>query len=412
MASFQLEFYKNIARFYNYLGVAPNQAIVKRRKILSWLSVFTILVLYWLATIYVIFKKKDNGDIMTTVSNYIQSLLNSVAFSVVMISRVYHHQDYFSMLSLFDTIDGQLVKLGHQMNYKRTAGKVYIILFALCVVFVLKIAFEVYALLIRYLLFTTEYFILQSLPVVICFICMSEAILLVRCIYFRCRLVNQFLTKGSAAIGTRNNCFNRPTIINWTMATQETSAMEIEDKVKAAHQIIEDVHQLCERFNGYFGASLLAILTAMFAFTSIQSFYCYTIWKDMDEKKMRSLWTFFVSLNMVVVNLVFVSVLSYFSDSVTAETIRTGTNIRKIRQSLANTKCDNCIHFVLGNIKISAFSFFNINCTFLGGFFSALVTYILIMVQCNEIAGDRGLWHMPVSGSKCQVCCNNVRTVS
>lgn len=391
MGSFQFDFYRTISRFYRCFGVSPNPSNKKRsRPILSWISIIVFLVVYWIATIYLIWKKKEKGDIISAISNYIQSFVNAVTFSVVIISHNYHYQDYFNILSILNSIDDTLSDLGHKINYKSTLVKVYVVLFTFFGVLIAKTVYEACVFVVKYEMFTMQYWMFQSVPIVIYLICLSEAILLVHCILQRCRKLTSILTLNP----------NRPTgngHVQIVLVQPETTQIEIETKLKLAFKFMEQIQQLCERFNNFFGLSLLFIITSMFTVTAIQSFYCYTIYKDLYHGDKRTLWTLFGSSNVVTFNIICISVMSYYSDMVTVEAHRVNTTIRKLRESLSH-KCHNCLHFVMENIKISAFLFFNINCTFLGGFFSALITYVLVMVQCNEIGGNNREPPMQLSG--------------
>lgn len=331
---------------------------------------------------------------MSSISNYIQLLLNGLAVSLVILSTVYKSKDFNEILTRFNSIDVHLVTLDCRISYKNDVRKFVLAISVFASIFLGKTIFESFVYIEKYALVSVVYWIIPTISVAIYLMCLHLAILLIYFLLVRCEMVNNLL---------KSNMSEKRSASQVIIIVMPATAQGGREKLlKVVHQLTDEIFELCDRINGFFGLSLLVSLIAMFAITAIQSFYCYTISKDIAEDKARSTWTLFASINMVVLNLVFVGILAYVSDRMSFEADFINTNTRKLQDELG-IKERSCLHSIVRNIRVSAFGFFNINCNMLCGYLSALITYILILVQCNEIAGDKTLPSAPIT-SKPKPC--------
>lgn len=397
MDSFSSNFYNKIIHIYSFFGVAPrkttrkcslnnNTEIVSKRELIKrWWSVVLFLICYWTALLVVIARKSSTQDVISTISNYLQSVLNGVALTVCVVSSTQLSQEFFEMLTKFDTINGHLKNIGCQINYKMMCRRVNISFIIILSTVLIKSSIEIYVYFIRYDMLSIPYWLLHLLPVVVYFMSVHQGIVFIYWLFICCEMVKN-LFEEIEKIEIKSTKISITSLQEVNVPVQ-FSIHDPQKLLKIAYQVIENISEICNIFNKFIGLSLLVILTTLFTVTSIQAFYCYVIWTDLNEALNRSWWTFWVSLNKVLINLMGVISLCHMSQLLTNKIHEINNCMRKLNDKLT-INGNNYLNFVLENIKISAFGFFNINYTMLGGFLSALVTYILIMVQCNEIAGD------------------------
>ena len=390
MGSFT-EFYSKLMGNYQCVGVAPMGYALKLKspgqllhKIQAWLPVLVVLVLFWGTLVYSLVNHDSTSDLISVMSNIIQMLLNGVAFSVVIVSAVYKREAFLGILEEFDRIDHQFTSFGIFINYKKQRRVFYVALLIFGLVTSGVNVYEIYVTeslqgITRFL-----YWVSHALPSIIYGICMEQAIFLIYCVLIRCEMVIDLLQRRRSSqrhfVVSKDHATNSPSMAMVVRGNDET--------IKNVYQLIDGIHELCEKVNKFFGLSFLATLLAMFAVTSIQAFYCYKIASDINPELGRSYWVLCMAVNLVVVNTGIVCILAYMADRVTNEATCINNRVRKLENDQV-IQYSSWLHPVLINIKISAFGFFNLNCTMLCAYMSALITYMLILIQCNEIGGEK-----------------------
>lgn len=381
------EFFFKVVRVYKWFGVAPmkktidlpKKNVAQRNLLITWLPPLCFVFLYWLTMVLAVTTRKSGADLISIVSNYIQLLFNGCALSMVIIMAVYNRGYYKKILNGFYLIDQQFKSFGCAVDYKKQLKVFYSTICIFFIVLIGQYSYEYYVLLIRKEIFPIPYWIIHAIPFLVYGLCLQQAAYLIYCVLLRCRMVNDLLRRKRLAAKPLRGISANTVTVDVPVNRDET--------FKTIHQLTDGIHELCESVNGYFGMSFLASLMAMFAVTSIQAFYCYKIGRGYDEATNRTIWTLFVSIIAVVDNIVLVAVLSVFANMVTTEAIGIKTNVRKLEDKEA-IQYSSWLHPLLINIKINAFGFFNVNLGMLCGFLSALITYLLIMIQCNEISGN------------------------
>lgn len=368
-------FYKRVIWFYQCLGVAPSRLSLSQSAsspVVPWLVPSFTVIIYWVALIYSLITKDTNTDLISTVSNYIQILLNALAFSVIILVTPSKTQAFKGIMEEIDKIDDEFRGLGNTIPERQQRMVFSVGLGVFCLI---TIAVNFYD--IIWTRAPILYWIVHAIPPVIYGLCLQQAIFIVYCTLVRCRMVNDLLVKRKIVRKVVVPKTNQPSPVQRVKG----------DVIKTVYQLTSGIHNLCDRINSFFGPSLLLSLMAMFAVTSIQVFYCYKVSSNFDAERNRTVWTLFVSINIVMQNLLLVTVLCFISDMVGTEASNIGIGVRNLDDDQV-VQYSSWLHPVLVNIKISAFGFFNLNCMFLCGFLSALITYLLILIQCNEITGD------------------------
>lgn len=396
MDSFQ-EFFARVTKVYKYFGVAPSWKSLEhpklttgRAKLSTWMPVLCSLLVYWITLTFCLLNKENTEDLISLMSNYIQILMNAATFSVTLISTVVNRKHFKRILSEFERIDRKFKAVRCPIDYAKHLRVFYATVTIFWVVLVAKYVFEAFVFLFMYNMFSVLYWLVYIVPFVIYGTCLHQATFIIYCVLVRCRMVHDLLESKRFP---KKKLIVQPTMMTFEgMNSGDTSC----ETIKVVHQLTDGIHELCYRINGFFGLTFLASMMTMFAITSIQAFYCYKVGSAMDETKKRTVWTLVASVNPVVVNITLVAIMAYMSDVLTTQATKINTSVRKLEDELA-IQYSSWLHPVLINIKISAFGFFDINCTMLCGFLSAWITYLLILVQCNEIGGDVKLDHQSMN---------------
>lgn len=380
--------YKNKAAFYRCFGVAPKPCSTETKdrpqsKVQHWLPVVLFIGLYWTAHILCLIYRVVDTDVISTLSNHIQRTMNGLACSVVLAGVVFHRDSFYGMLNQFDYIDNILRSFGHQVDYRKLSRNFMMGMASFIIITILVDTYELLAYSVTESVVSFVHFLSHIIPCFIYGLCMQQSIFIIYCILNRCRAINRLLHPSRWDK-------KRPLASGETVVFQvsvSSAPRDKEDVLKNAYQLAEGLYELCQKVNAFFGISFLASLMAIFAVTSIQSFYIYKVASDFNPELNRTVSTLFLCINQVVVNIVLVTTLAYVSEQVTSQVAKINARVRKLEDE-QGIQCSSWLnHVMLSNIKISAFGFFNVNCTMLGGFVSGWITYLLILVQCNAISG-------------------------
>lgn len=378
MQSFH-QFYDKVITIYQCFGVAPRRVALYHQKnesigtrFLSWIPVIGVVICYWVSLIYCVSTKEIKVDLLSLLSHYIQLLLNAIALSCTLVSTVYNCDHFRGILDEFEETDRHLKAFDTFMDYTHHLKLAYVATSLFILALGSVFSFEYLVALVMFDLSTLPYWIVHVIPFPIYGMALHQAVFFIYCAVTRCRMVNGLLKKH-----TEKSIFRSQSILELS----ETDTMKI------VYQLTVRIHQLCEEINGYFGITFLTSLLAMFAVSSIQMFYALNIISDPNNELKRNAWTFFNSFIVVILNIGCVSTLAYFAELLTREAGRINSRVRNLENELA-IQYSSWMHPLLINIKISAFGFFSLNCTMLCGFFTAWITYLLILLQYNVIGGD------------------------
>lgn len=373
------QFFDKVIIIYQCFGVAPQRVTLHDQpnkrigSFLSWGPVIGLVLCYWTYLIYCVSEKEMKVDLLSLLSNYIQLVLNAIALTATLVSTVYNCDHFRSILDEFEKTDRHLRAFDTFVDYAHHLKCAYVSIFLFIFALVSVITYEYCVALVMFDLSTLSYWIAHAIPFPIYGMALHQATFFIYCAVTRCRMVNGLLKKH-----TEKSIFHPQSILG----VSET------DTMKMVYQLTVGVHQLCEGINGYFGITFLTSLLAMFAISSIQMFYALNIINNPNNELKRNVWTFSNSFILVILNISCVSVLAYIAELLTREAGRINSRVRKLEDELA-IQYSSWMHPLLINIKISAFGFFSLNCTMLCGFFTAWITYLLILMQYNIIGGDQ-----------------------
>lgn len=385
------KFFNKVIPVFQCFGVAPRRYLNLnsglRERMLSWGTVLALIVIYWMALIYCVATKERKVDIVNLLANYIQLLLNAIALTATVVSTVYNCDHFKGILNEFAKIDRLLKKLGSPIDYANhrrltnTSTTMFLLL-----LFAVE-SFDFYVTVVMYDMNTVPYWMVRVIPSLFYGMALHLAALIIYFVLIRCRTVN---------------CVLKRRILKNNVGFFSVAEAVTEDKtMKMVYQLSGHLHGLCDGINGYFGLTFLTSLLTMFAVSSIQGFYAFKIISDLNEKLLRNHWTFSYSVLMVILNLGCVSALAYLSDTISSEALRTNRQLRRLGDDLA-IKYSGWLHPLLIHIKISVFGLFDLNLAMLCGFFTTWITYLMILVQYNGVAGNLRKIHKVIGDKPCQ----------
>lgn len=315
-------FYKSIAPVYHLLGISPaHQDHSSSRCTSSALFGGLVILLYWLAVFFSFTRDGLPNNSVSIVSNYIQLLLNAVAFTVALVNPKWKFQDYHDIVVLFNHIDQQLCDMKRLFDYKKQVKVFYAVTMAFLAILVYNHGFNFYVVVTRNKS-PIPYWILYSIPMPFYAISLHQAIIFIFCIHKRLQLASELLYPSSGAAKSMSlehipdvypcSC---PQYSNTSCAGQ---CQEVAGKESAAKvfRLINDIYRLCVKVDDYFGPVLLSSLGALFTATTIQTFYCFTIAAEINDTFNRTGWALVCCVNVMTINMSLVVGLSCASELV------------------------------------------------------------------------------------------------
>lgn len=310
-------FYKPIASLFTYSGVAPGLTEdAPRPPSLRKLACGCGLIIYWTGVGFALARKGLPNNSVSIISNYIQLLLNALAFTVALVNPLWKYQDYHQLINLFIHIDHQLCGIQRAIEYRKHVKVFYAVTGVLLALICYNHGFNYYVNVVRNRS-QVPYWILYSIPMPFYAISLHHAIVFIFCIHKRLQLASELL------LPRKPSTKGHPNLIQ--IKEQETKAK--------VFQLINDIYLLCVKVDDFFGPVLLTALGALFTVTSIQSFYCLTISSDFNERNNRTIWSLFCCINLVVIGIPLVIALSCVSEMVMKDANRILTSVLQEQQN-------------------------------------------------------------------------------
>lgn len=394
-------FFKAIVHPYQILGISPKYHSIEetpgKLKLCSSMSVSIFVVFYWIAIGCAFGRKGDTENSVSIFSNYVQLLINAIALTATLVNPLRKYLDYHEILRLFNKIDLQLDELGKAIDYRKQIMRFYGFSIAFLAILIYNYAFDFYVSVYKS---QTEvsYWLLHSIPLILYALSLHQAVFFIFCIHNRLCIASELLQQptddvandhkpkgnGRAVIQVQGifpcTCSDR---LKCTGKCKEAKDAAWGEKV---FQVVNDLFLVCGKVDSYFGPVLLLTLAALFVVTSIQSFYCFTFTANYDPTNKGSVWYIISCMNLIAVNMALVISLSYASETVTNDADCILTNVLQPKNRASVNEFHNWFHPMLSRIRFTACGFFHINYNMLFGFTSALITYLIILVQFNSLS--------------------------
>lgn len=386
-------------RPYQLIGLAPtnqvlNNGVLQLKKRCKVINIF-VLVLFWIGMGFAFARKEYRNNTLSIVSNFIQLALNAVAFSVVFIMPLWKYRAYHEMVQVWKKINGQLRDLHRNTNHHHHKKEKLIFYGSLTTLYLMLIynhVFDFYVATVQGSV-SIAYWILYSIPLLFYGTNFHQAIFIMYLIFRRLRMARRLIQKPKAEKTKRRlGQILEMTPCSCSFDSKEYcdgNCMDSETKevLSRVISLINDIYLLCERVNAYFGPALLCGFAALFAVTSVQGFYALIIIFDMDETKNQTLWVLIKCVNLIVLNLTLVVLITSLAELVLNEVEKIlSTPVLNHRQTKKQIR--DWLHPRLSSMRFSASRFFDIDFKTLFGFISAIITYLIILMQSNSMSKE------------------------
>lgn len=381
-------FQKCIFTFYTICGVSPSVLsktgqIPKLNRINSLLSLL-LLILYWAGFVVVSDRKGLNDTGISRVSNFIQLLVNAAAYTVTIANPLWKFKFYSRIISRFNKIDDQLEDIKARVDQQSGPKIFYGITVAVFGFFFVHTLFDFHVEVVQKHR-NPLFWIVYSVPLMVYATSLHQTIFFIFAIHKRMELIGRY-------VRTRHveNHFKTSSVY-YTLQVTRCVTPEQESTGKL-FKLIKDIYLLCEDVEEFSGPGTLVALGATFAVSSIQSFHAYTIALATWDESVVALVGLFRSTNLLVVNLVLVFALCSTAELVYKDVsaILASAMRDKSNEPASQNGYSTWLNPMLTRIKFSANGFFQLNYNMLFGYISALITYLIILIQFNSISTTPG----------------------
>lgn len=227
------------------------------------------------------------------------------------------------MINRIQCIDDQLREIQQTVDYKSHLKQFYAITGGFLAVLLYNLVFHFYVNIIRSKSEGIPYWFLYSTPMPVYAIALHQAIVLLFCCHHRFQMINELLK-----IEKSRDCYSGPynlleppvySLICKESTGEKCVESSSRESLSKLHKIMAELFILCDNINDYYGPVFLASIGLLFAESSIQAFYCFTISSNSDAKMGRSIWNLFSCVHLLLINLTLIAVLSFATETISKE---------------------------------------------------------------------------------------------
>lgn len=289
-------FFSNNSFKSNVIFGLNHNLVTKARNII--ITIF--LVAYWISVILSFFISNIKQDILSQISNYLQLLLNTCTLTVLLmnitlVKKKYVFDQILKFLKQFDSNISAL--MGIKLEYKRIN---YQHIFALLVILIYVVYLVVYDILMNIYVYkdlNLEYFTISRMARAVYYVGLCKTMFILHSINWRFKFINKILK--SEQLDVHNG-------------------MSKNENIPRIFFIMDNMKDLCQAVNLYYGSMFLMSFTTMFAVTAIQLYYCYTVIINTESFDVDKL---ILSTNVIFINLFYVIGISSICQQITEKVL-------------------------------------------------------------------------------------------
>ena len=372
--SFLTFFNRHVSLFRLFL-LAPKRSDSANNSQLRKMAGLTIIIVYWGVALGLGFWKKQFFDHISMISNWIQLIANSIAFTSTVYMITFKTTTFQKIVDLFQEIDNQLQDIRLRVDYSRHLVYSRITVIFFIIIMCCMLGFEFAVTVLAKQMTTPLYWMVCALPLPVFSMSLLQAMFFIYFIKVRCSLVNEELKKlrNTQEIKGTPNSMN---ILVVQIAPKLLGEKEI------LHELINITNDLCKlarKINEMYGVFFVASCFAIFSVTAIQLYYCYLILVSDPN------WIFVLPMNLVLWNLGLIVGLTTICERVSDEGQKILQN--SLSMHLKDTQLSTWVHPMVSQMRFSAYGFFCINHGMLCSFMAALITYLIIFIQFYGVHG-------------------------
>lgn len=302
------DFFFEFLKPYKCVGLAPfkknkNNFSVNFSYPLLWVIVLCVLF-YWIGIVITFMEDRSKSHNLSVIANWIQIIANAIALTVAFTYPMMQKQTVSSIIKLFERVDEELNCLKIKVNYREETRN-YRIFISVC--FFILLASSIYDFFVTILFLKTLkpwYWFVTILPLLVYSIALSQAFLVIGFIKKRCQMINEVIWEFHGSIkASKVNAKNLALISIFNDTNPIISLSNLFSKLFIA---LNELCELSQHVELFFGPLFLTTFAAIFAVTSIQLFYCYLYIISLSEERYFSIWALIQSLDIICINLLLI----------------------------------------------------------------------------------------------------------
>ncbi|XP_070506104.1 putative gustatory receptor 28b [Chironomus tepperi] len=388
-----------VLKFFKIFGFLPysydnfhENGKVRLQKVYVIL-VMTFLLFYWFILIGNFFENDLSSDKLTSISNWIQLLVNAWTLSIILVFPFTRASTMDEILKCIEKFECRASQMSIDVNKTKMNGIVLVSIFYF-VTFVLYMGgYEVFVILIHHRLTSFIYWTVTFLPTVVSLAALCFSFCMLILIFYRIKITIKIL-KNEAL------CFqNFPQVMKVTDVKSFCVEQSIRSNMPSIFHLYQEILDLRLALEKFLGPIFLSAFTSIFVITTTQIYHCYTLIVTKKDSHLGfSLWAVGLCVNIIAINVSATIGLTTLCEMIASMSNTCIRLIAKMRLNGSKYFTSNEIQkmtevFQLSNtdITFSAMGFFKVNYRMVCGMINSITTYLIIYIQFYALyANDSG----------------------
>lgn len=326
-------FFFEFLKPYKCIGLAPFKQNKNNFSVnFSFPLIFIIIIcvlFYWIGVVITFMEDRSKSHNLSVIANWIQILANAIALTVALTYPMMQKRTVSSIIKSFEKVDQELNYLKIKINYMEETRN-YRLFISIC--FLILLASSIYDFFVTILFLKTLktwYWFVTILPSMIYSFALSQAFLVIGFIKKRCQMINQLIWEfHSSDKACKMNAKNMALISIFNDTNPIISLSDLFSKLFIA---LNELCELSQHVELYFGPLFLTTFSAIFAVTSIQLFYCYLYIISSSSENSFSIWALLQSLDIICINLLLILGITSVCEGVSTQARKTLQFLSKLQ---------------------------------------------------------------------------------
>lgn len=326
------DFFFEFLQPYKCVGITP----FKKNKNLSVNYSFPLVLvvvlsvfLYWVGVVLTFMEDRSKSHNLSVIANWIQILVNAIALTVALTYPLLQKKTISSIINSFERVDKELISLNIKFNYSEETRRYR---FAILVCGFLLLSSSVYDFFVTIIYVKTLkpwYWFVTILPLMIYAFALSQAFLVIGFIKKRCQLINQIMWEFYSSDKTLWVNAKNVTLIS--IFSDNNPTISLSELFSRLFISLNELCELTEYVELFFGPLILTTFAAIFCVTSIQLFYCYLYIISASKGNDYSFWALVQSFNIILINLMLIIGITSVCESVSTQARKTLQLLSKLQ---------------------------------------------------------------------------------
>lgn len=330
------DFFFEFLQPYKCVGITPfkknkNNSSVNYSYPLVWAVVLCVL-LYWIGVILTFMEDRSKSHNLSVIANWIQILVNAIALTVALAYPMLQKKTVNSIIKSFERVDKELICLNVKLNYCEETRRYR---FVILVCGFLLLSSSVYDFFVTVLYVKTLkpwYWFVTILPLMIYSFGLSQVFIVIGFIKRRCQLINQIMWEFT--ISDKTHWVNAKNVTLISIFRDNNPIISLSELFSKLFISLNELCELTEHVERFFGPLMLTTFAAIFCVTSIQLFYCYLYIISASKGNDYSFWALVQSLDIILINLMLIIGITSVCESVTTQARKTLHLLSKLQMRL------------------------------------------------------------------------------